>query len=154
MSEEQNSPASLSKVEGQSCPESPDSDDTNLKGVSMPPPQVMAWMAQITQKFGPDPETTKILSENECHAEDNRLKAYQANLDRQDRQSQRDQDYRIAQLKQAERERYIVLFSSLAALAIGVVLSLKGNSSLGTPIMVAALTVLSVLVSGKIKIGS
>lgn len=111
-------------------------------------------MAQFTQRFGPDPETTKILAENERYAEDNRLKAYQANLDKQDRQSQRDQDYRIAQLKQAERERYIVLFSSLAALGIGIVLSLKGNSSLGTPIMIAALTVLSVLVSGKIKIGN
>jgi cation transport ATPase len=110
-------------------------------------------MAQFTQKLGPDPETTKILADNERHAEDNRLKAYQANLDKQDHQGQRDQEYRMAQLKSATRERYFVLLASLVALMAGALFTIKGNSSLGNPIMSAALTLLITLVSGKLRIG-
>jgi len=127
MTDEKQPQSTLSRVEGQSCPEPQNSGDLNSKDVSLPPPQIQAWMAQFTQKLGPDPETTKILAENERHAEDNRLKAYQANLDKQDRQSQRDQEYRIAQMKEAQRERYIVLVSSLAALASRCGIELEGK---------------------------
>lgn len=156
MSEEPKSPGTLKKVEGQASPETQVPEVTGVvdsQGIPLPPPQVMAWMAQVTQKIGPDPDTTKILAENERHAEDNRLAAYRANLDKQDRQSQRDHEFRLTQLKKSSRERFTVLLVSLVAIVAGAAISLKGNAPLGNPIMSSALTLLVTLVSGKWKIG-
>jgi hypothetical protein len=155
MSEDQKTPGTLSKVEGHSAPEVQVPEIAGVvdsQGIPLPPPQVMAWMAQVTQKIGPDPDTTKILAENERHAEDNRLEAYRANLDKQDRQSQRDQEFRLSQMKHAQWERYVILFAVLVAFATGILLSFRGNS-LGNSIMIAMLPVLGILISGKIRIG-
>jgi hypothetical protein len=155
MSDEQKASGILSKVEGQAAPERPqqeDCGDAALKNGQVPPPQFLAMMAQFTQKFGPDPDTTKILAENERHAEDNRLEAYKANLEKQEHQSQRDHECRMAQMKRSQWERYIILFAVLLAFATGIVLSLNGNT-LGNSIMIAMLPVLGILISGKVKIG-
>jgi hypothetical protein len=152
MSEEKKVPGTLSKVEETSSSETPKPEIVDPEGIPLPPPQVMAWIAQFTQKIGPDSDTTKILAENERHAEDNRLEAYRANLDKQDRQSQRDQDFRLAQMKHAQWERYIILFAVVLAFAAGMILSINGNA-LGNSIMITMLPVLGILISGKIKIG-
>lgn len=156
MSQEEKAPGTLSKVEGQASPETLQKEDCGEKDTGkngqFPPPQFLAMMAQFTQKFGPDTETTKILAENERHAEDNRLEAYKANLEKQEHQNQRDHDFRMAQAKHSQRERYVILAALFLAFATGIVLSVKG-STLGNAIMIALLPVLGMLITGKIKIG-
>jgi hypothetical protein len=157
MSEEEKASGTLSTVEGQASTDPSQQDccadkDAALKNGQIPPPQLFAMMAQITQKLGPDPETTKVLAENERHAEDNRLEAYKANLGKQEQQSQRDHEYRLAQMKHAQTERYFILVAVLLAFVTGIVLSLYGNP-LGNAIMIAMLPVLGILISGKVKIG-
>jgi hypothetical protein len=114
---------------------------------------MLAQFTQMRASLGPDPETAKIIAETERHSEDKRLEGYRATLDQRDRQSQRDQEYRMAQLKHSAAERRIVLFGSMVAIVVGGVLSLKGDPQLGNPIMSAALTVLITLLTGKLKIG-
>jgi hypothetical protein len=113
--------------------------------------EVSTFMAQF--RSGPDPAVASILAETERHAEDNNLAGYRATLEQRDRDSQRNQEFRLEQLKQSSHERRVVLYCCLAALAIGGVLSVEGKSEFGNPIMSAALTLLITLVSGKLKIG-
>jgi len=147
--------STLSRIEGSHTEVTGRSDSTPKEGASIPP-DVGPMLAQFTQmraSLGPDPETAKIIAETERHSEDKRLEGYRATLDQRDRQSQRDQEYRMAQLKHSAAERRIVLFGSMVAIVVGGVLSLKGDPQLGNPIMSAALTVLITLLTGKLKIG-
>lgn len=145
----------LSKVQGQVEPEiqSPSNPHNAESESAQVPPQIMAWMAEFSQRIGPDAETTKILAETERHAEDNKLDAYKSNLDARDKQNQRDHEFRLEQLKRAAQERKVILYGSVLALVCGGIVSLQGNPSLGNPIMSAALTLLITMVTGKWKSG-
>ncbi|MGD0829435.1 MAG: hypothetical protein ABR907_00735 [Terracidiphilus sp.] len=113
--------------------------------------QISTFMAQF--RSGPDPAVATILAETERHSEDNNLAGYRATLEQRDRDSQRNHEFRLEQLKHSAHEKKVVLYCSVAALVIGGTLSVTGNSQFGNPIMTAALTLLITLISGKLKIG-
>ena len=146
----------LSRVEGRVHPEVPGRDNAGPKDGPTIPPETVEVLAQFTQwraSLGPDPETARIIAETERHTEDKRLEGYRATLEQRDKQSQRDQEYKMEQLRHSARERSIVLFGSLTALIVGGVLSFKGDPQLGNPIMSSALTLLITLLTGKLKVG-
>jgi len=93
--------------------------------------KILMELTEMKASFGPDPETAKVLAETERHAEEKKLEGYKATLEHRDRQSQRDQEFRMEQLKHSATDRRIVLFSSLTALVGGAALSLKGDPQLG-----------------------
>ena len=146
----------VSNIEGQAGSLSSRTEDGEPRGtISLPPQaaQILMELIETRTSFGPDPETAKIIAETDRHAEEKKLEGYKATLEHPDRQSQRDQDFRMTQLKHSALDRRIVLFSSLAALVGGAALSLKGDPQLGNPIMSAALTLLITLITGKLKVG-
>lgn len=123
----------------------------NVPGVVPPIPQIQtAFQFQA----GPDQDTLRLMSENERHEQDNKLRGYELSLDQKDKQSQRDHEYRMAQLRHSAVERYVVLGLSSIALVAGAAVSIKGNPAIGNPIMSAALTVLITMISGKWKLNS
>jgi hypothetical protein len=147
----------ISRIVGQADVTQPASESDGLKGELTLPTEAVRLLTQqlieMTASVGPDPETAKIIAETERHAEEKKLEGYKATLELRDHQSQRDQEYRLEQLKHSASERRIVLFGSLAALVVGGILSLKGDPLLGNPVMSAALTILITLLTGKLKTG-
>jgi hypothetical protein len=141
----------LSGINAAASPEkksSPPSPELGTPGFEQ---QISTFMAQF--RSGPDPAVATILAETERHAEDNNLAGYRATLEQRDRDSQRNHEYRLEQLKHSAHEKRVVLYGSVAALVIGGILSVTGKSQFGNPIMTAALTLLITLISGKFKIG-
>jgi hypothetical protein len=145
----------VSSLEGQVAhPSQVRDEDCSKDGVLAPEAvKMLMELTEMKASFGPDPETAKVLADTERHAEEKKLEGYKATLEHRDRQSQRDQEFRMAQLKHSAADRRIVLFSALAALVGGAALSLKGDPQLGNPIMSAALTLLITLITGKLKVG-
>jgi hypothetical protein len=152
-------PGKISNIEGQAVSASSELEEGALKdGETLPPQAIQALKllmesTEMRASFGPDPETAKIIAETERHAEEKKLEGYKATLEHRDKQSQRDQDFRMQQLRHSALDRRIVLFSSLIALAGGAALSFRGDPQLGNPIMSAALTLLITLITGKLKVG-
>lgn len=110
---------------------------------------IFTAVRSTTTTFGPDPETAKVMAQAEMHEEDCRLKGYQSSLENRDRQNQRDHEYRKKKLNHQSLMTSAILAVSVAGLVGGLALSVSGNASLGNPVLIASLTLLSSL-SGKL----
>jgi hypothetical protein len=104
----------------------------------MPPPQFQAWMAQFTQKLGPDPETTKILADTERYAEEKRLEGYKATLEHKDRENERKHIRLVKKMGSESKRTWAVLIASIVAAVVGVFFAVTGKSNLGIPLLVFA----------------
>jgi hypothetical protein len=104
----------------------------------MPPPQFQAWMAQFTQKLGPDPETTKILADTERYAEEKRLEGYKATLEHKDRENERRHIRLVKKMGSESKRTWAVLIASIVAAVVGVFFAVTGKSNLGIPLLVFA----------------
>ena len=120
---------------------------------TVPDPDMKAMLSialsRTTFGFGPDPETAKIIAESEMHEESCRLKGYQSSLENRDKQNQRDHEYRNKRLNHQSLMSSAVLVVSIGGIGFGLYLSVSGNPSVGNPVIVAGLMLLSTL-SGKL----
>ena len=103
--------------------------------------------------FGPDAETMKIMAETEVHEETCRLEAYKASLSNRESQNNRDHDYRKKKLNHRTCTSAIILAVVVCGIVAGLVLSARGNSTIGNPVLIASFTLLSTLAGKIIKIG-
>jgi hypothetical protein len=103
-----------------------------------------------TNSFGPDPATAKVLAEVEIHAEDARLKGYEATLKNRDEQNKRDDGFRRKRLNHETAIQIMVLIAALVGIGVGIFLYLKGKDLAGY-ILLASFILLSNAVGGKIS---
>jgi hypothetical protein len=103
-----------------------------------------------TSSFGPDPATAKVLAEVEIHAEEARLKGYQATLKNRDEQNKRDDGFRRKRLNHETSIQIVVLIAALIGVGVGIFLYLNGKDLAGY-ILLASFILLSNAVGGKIS---
>jgi hypothetical protein len=101
------------------------------------------FLARSTTSFGPDPETAKVIAESEMHEEDCRLKAYQSSLANKEAQNARDHEYRKKKLNHRTCMSSVVLVVVISGVVAGLVLCAKGNTAIGSPVLIASFTMLS-----------
>ena len=106
-------------------------------------------LSKTTFGFGPDPETAKTLARAEMHEEDCRLEAFKSNLHNREEQNKRDHDFRKKRLNHQTCLTVTVLVVTIAGIGFGLFLSVTGNPTIGTPVLVASFTMLSGL-TGKL----
>jgi|SRR5579872_1615543 len=99
--------------------------------------------------IGPDPETAKILSQVEMHAETLKFDAYRKSLETRDKQSERDHDFRLQKLKHDNFNLKIILLAALFGCIGGVALLLTGHQVIGSNILLASAITVFNLVGGK-----
>jgi hypothetical protein len=98
---------------------------------------VMAGLFRSTS--GPDPETARLMAESEMHAEKCKLEAYRASLANKDSQNQRDHDFRRKKLDHDTIRASVISCVSVAGIICALYLMIaKGNSQVGTPLLVAS----------------
>lgn len=116
------------------------------------PKALMAVVAAFsrTSSFGPDPATAKVLAEVEIHAEQSRLKGYEATLKNRDEQSKRDDSFRRKRLNHETAIQIVVLVAALAGVIVGIFLYLNGKDLAGY-VLLASFILLSNAVGGKIS---
>lgn len=110
---------------------------------------ILSIFALSRTSLGPDPETAKIAAQAEMHQETCRLDGYRTAQQYRDTQNQRDHEFRQKKLNHQSLMSASVLAISLIGILMGLMFSDKGNPTLGTPILVASLTLLSGL-AGKL----
>jgi len=103
-----------------------------------------------TSSFGPDPATAKVLAEVEIHAEQSRLKGYEATLKNRDEQSKRDDGFRRKRLNHETAIQLIVLVAALLGVTVGIYLYVHGKDLAGY-VLLASFILLSNAVGGKIS---
>ncbi|MGA3024668.1 MAG: hypothetical protein ABSF98_07865 [Bryobacteraceae bacterium] len=103
-----------------------------------------------TSTFGPDPATAKVLAEVEMHAEQSRLKGYEATLKNRDEQNKRDDGFRRKRLNHETAIQLVVLVAALAGVTVGIYLYVHGKDLAGY-ILLASFILLTNAVGGKIS---
>ena len=116
------------------------------------PKALMAVVAAFsrTSSFGPDPATAKVLADVEMHAEDSRLKGYEATLKNRDEQNKRDDSFRRKRLNHETAIQIVVLVAALIGVIVGIYLYLNGKDLAGY-VLLASFILLSNAVGGKIS---
>jgi len=108
------------------------------------PPELSQTVATLIASFsrfssGPDPETARVIAESEMHSENCKLEAYKASLASSDEESKLDHDYRVKTLNRDTAKEMLVSLVSIGGVICGLYLVVaKGNSQVGTPILVAS----------------
>lgn len=120
------------------------------------PKALLAIVAAVsrTTNVGPDPETARILAESEKHSEELRLQGYKANLENRDKQNGRDHQFRCKRLNHDTAKTMVVLTVFLVGVGVGLYLLTKGNTAVGTPILVAAVMGVLQILSGRLPVGT
>ena len=99
-------------------------------------------------KSGPDPETAKVLADAEVENQKTRLEGFKAHLEIQDKDSARDQEYRMDQLKRTHSLRRGVLLAAFLAACIGLYLYVTGNTTIGGNILFASVIIVFSILGG------
>lgn len=115
------------------------------------PPETRDVVSVIAGFFrsttGPDPETAKIVAESEMHEESCKLEGYKETLKTRDKQSARDHEFRTKKLNHETAKAMLIATVCVAGIVSGLYLLVaKGNSEVGTPLLVASFMA---LLSGK-----
>ena len=95
--------------------------------------------------FGPDAESMKIMAETEIHQETCQLQAYQASLTNRDKQAERDHDFRRRKLNHQSLMTSAFVLVTICGVGAGLYLAATGNTSVGTPVLIASATLLSTI---------
>ena len=95
--------------------------------------------------FGPDAESMKIMAETEMHQEDCQLQGYQASLASRDKQAERDHDFRRRKLNHQSLMSGAFVLVTICGVGAGLYLAATGNTSVGTPVLIASATLLSTI---------
>ena len=95
--------------------------------------------------FGPDADSMKIMAETEMHQETCQLQAYQASLSNRDKQAERDHDFRRRKLDHQSLMTGAFLLVTICGVGAGLYLAATGNTSVGTPVLIASATMLSTI---------
>ncbi|HKS80899.1 MAG TPA: hypothetical protein VJR23_05295 [Candidatus Acidoferrales bacterium] len=105
-------------------------------------------LSRTSYGFGPDPETAKIICDGEIHEENCRLEAYKASLLNRDKQSERDHDFRKRQLNRDFSMSITVLILALFGSGAGLFLIIKGNTAIGSNILIAGVGLILYILKG------
>ena len=121
------------------------------KLAQLPPQELIAqfFAAFSRTTIGPDPETAKILSQTEMHAESSKLEAYKENLKNRDNQNQRDHEFRCKKLKEDSFNLKVILVAALAGCIGGIVLLITGHQTIGSNILLASAFAIYGIMGGK-----
>jgi hypothetical protein len=135
-------PASSPSTEGQqSVP--------MIEGLEKLPKDLVSMLfAQSTTRFGPDPETAKILVQAEQHEEDCRLAGYQATLENREKESARDHEYRLKKLNREFGISIVVLVGALALCGIGLFMMVIGQTAVGSNLLIGGGMLLLYILKG------
>ncbi len=105
-------------------------------------------LSRTSYGFGPDPETAKVIADTEIHEENCRLQAYQASLANRDKQNDRDHDFRKRRLNRDFAMSISVLVFSLCGAGTGLFLLTKGNTAIGSNLLIASVGLVLYLLRG------
>ncbi len=103
---------------------------------------------QSTTRFGPDPETTKILARVEQHQESCKLEAYKAVLANQEQESVRDHDFRKTKLNREFWMSLVVVLGAVLLCGVGVYLTATGQTTLGSNLLIGGAGILLFILKG------
>jgi hypothetical protein len=105
----------------------------------------LALSSRTSFGFGPDADSMKIMAETEMHQETCQLQAYQASLSNRDKQSERDHDFRRRKLNHQSLMSGAFVLVTICGVGAGLYLAATGNTSVGTPVLIASATLLSTI---------
>ncbi len=105
-------------------------------------------LSRTSYGFGPDPETAKIIADSEMHEENCRLEGFRASLDNRDKQNDRDHDFRKRRLNRDFSMSLAVLIVSLLGAGTGLYLIIRGNTAIGSNILIASTGIILYVLKG------
>jgi hypothetical protein len=95
-----------------------------------------------------------VLAEVEKHAEDSRLKGYQATLANRDKQAERDHAFRIKSLNHASVKSGIILGVAVIGVVTGLYLWISGSQQIGGYMLFASFMAIWQVLGDKQPFGS
>ena len=111
--------------------------------------QVTAFSAAF-QRIGPDPETAKILAEAESEDQKTRLEGFKAQLENQDKDAERDHQYRMDQARRSHNLKLVVLVIAVLGVAVGLYLYLTGLTGVGGNVALVSVVIALTLLGGRL----
>jgi hypothetical protein len=136
-----NTSTASGNIEGQVAPSIAAQEDDAPKSEVTLPPQAVRMLMELTEmrtSFGPDPETARIISETERHAEEKKLEGYKATLEHRDKENERKHIRLLKKISNESKRTWVVLIASIITAIGGILLAITGKSNLGIPLLVFA----------------